>query len=63
MQFLLPAAGAIITLIVAVALWARDADDHRGHRRWWMALALGAVAVLVAWGAIIVLIYSQASSA
>jgi hypothetical protein len=59
---LLVPATAIIILVVAIGLLARDADDDRGRGRRWGRVALIATGVLVAWSALFVLIYSQAAS-
>jgi len=53
---------AIVTLVASVGLLARDADDHRGHRRRWAAVGLVATVVLVGWAALFWLIYSLAGS-
>ncbi len=53
---------AIITLVVAIRLLVRDADDHRGHRHWWVAVGLVATIVLVGWLAFFLYVPSQASS-
>ena len=61
MLVLVPVA-AIITLVVAIGLLTRDADDHRGHRRWWVAVCLVSTIVLVGWVAFFLYIYSHAST-
>jgi uncharacterized membrane protein YhaH (DUF805 family) len=53
---------AIVTLVIAIGLLARDANDHRGHRRWWATLGLAATVLLVGCVAFFLSVYSQAGT-